>query len=170
MSTIFNLNHLELKAMRQALGLTVAEASSISSIDVSKRYFNYLESGEREIKEDIAETFYELSIQYHLVLTSLKRDIQEHCKEKKPVLPFFHSFELFVSKTGNQKKHFWKIYQAVIGHLLLEGTLTTLDDEKTIPVEFSLWHWLKGNYPSKIISYEQIIEKIDFKGNLHLDD
>ncbi len=147
MSTIHNLNNLELKAMRQSLGLTVAEASELNSIKVSKRFFQYIESGERTANQDINDVFFNLGSQYHLALSKLTDDINEHCKtSKKPVLPFFHSFELFKEKTGNQYPHFWKIYQSVIGHLLLIGAITTLDDNAEIPKNFSIWWWLDGKY------------------------
>ena len=147
MSTIHNLNNLELKAMRQSLGLTVAEASELNGIEVSKRFFQYLENGERTANQDVNDVFFNLASQYHLALTKLTDDITEHCKtNKKPVLPFFHSFELFKEKTGNQYQHFWKIYQSVIGHLLLVGAITTLDDDAEIPKNFSIWWWLDGKY------------------------
>lgn len=101
MSTIHNLNNLELKAMRQSLGLTVAEASELNGVEVSKRFFQYLESGERTANRDINDVFFNLGSQYQLALAKLTDDINEHCKtSKKPVLPFFHSFELFKEKTG----------------------------------------------------------------------
>lgn len=39
------MNNLQLKAARQGLGLTVAEAAELPNIDVKKRVFKYWESG-----------------------------------------------------------------------------------------------------------------------------
>ena len=163
MSSIKNLNHLELKAMRQSLGLTVAEASDLKGVQVSKRFFNYLEAGDYVIKPDVADTFFNLSAQYQLALHCLTRDIaaykEKHypqtdnadeyflaIKDKTLVLPFFHKFELFEEKTGNELPHFWKIYQSIVGHLLLIGEITTLDDNAEIPLDFSIWQWLEMKY------------------------
>lgn len=154
MSTIHNLNNLELKAMRQSLGLTVTEASELKDIEVSKRFFQYLESGERTINQDINNVFYNLATQYDLALYCLTRDIDEYkqknypaTKNKTLALPLFHSFELWKEKTGNQYQYFWKIYQAIIGHLLLIGKLTALDDDDIeIPEYFSIWNWIHLKY------------------------
>lgn len=162
MSTIQNLNDLELKAVRQSLGLTIAEASDLQRIDVSKHFFQYL-TGERTNNHYLFDS---LSVQYHLVFTNLSEDVDLYNKQRLPKtktddldeyfkqlrstpklkLPFFQSFELWQEKTGNDLPHFWKIYQAVVGHLLLFGKLTELDDSADIPPQFSIWFWIDGKY------------------------
>lgn len=164
MSTTHNLNNLELKAMRLSLGLTIADACDLQSIYITKRFFRYLESGERTINKDINDLFDVLSAQYHLALTNLSDDIDSYNNERHPKtddadeyfkqlkstpklkLPFFQSFELWKEKTGNDLPHFWKIYQAVIGHLLLIDKLTELDDGADIPAQFSIWFWINGKH------------------------
>lgn len=151
------MNYFELKAMRQSLGLTVAEATGLQGIEMEKRNFQYLEAGKVKVKNDIQDIFFNLGSQYHLCLTLLLRDLPDMQPDpddydpaksypKKPALPFFHNFELWQEKTGNNARHMWKIYQAVVGHLLLVGKLTRLDDAAAIPPNFEVWCWISGKY------------------------
>lgn len=163
------INHLKLKAMRQALGLTVAEACefvpNLQGEPVSKRYFQYLEAGEQRISDDIDLIFYTKASHYTLLLEKLTSDIERWHKDnprptsddadeyfeqmkavKKLALPFFYSFDDFAQCTGNQSRAYWKIWQSVIGHLVLTGKLHQLDDDAKIPDDFGCWAWLKGNY------------------------
>lgn len=163
------INHLKLKAMRQSLGLTVAEACelvpNLKGEPVSKRFFQYLEAGERPISDEIDGVFYGLATQYTLLLELLNRDIEQFHKDnprpqtdnadeyfekmksvKKLVLPFFHSFDDFATATGNKSPAYWKIWQAVVGHLVLVGKLNHLDDNVQIPADYQCMRWLHGKY------------------------
>lgn len=163
------INHLKLKAMRQSLGLTVAEACEFvpnaQGEPISKRFFQYLENGERPISDDIDLTFFTKASHYTLLLEKLTSDIEnwhkahprptsddadeyfeQIRKAKKLALPFFHSFDDFPVRTGNQSRAYWKTWQSVIGHLVLIGKLNHLDDNAQIPDDFGCWAWLKGNY------------------------
>lgn len=163
------MNHLQLKAQRQALGLTVAEACELvknkDGQPISKRFWRYLEQGKYKISEDVNIAIFTLSSHYTLLLDKLTDDISKfHQSNPKPatddadeyfeqlktvkklVLPFWHSFEQFVADTGNQSQAYWKIWQAVVGHLMLIGKLNYLDDDAKIPDDFGAWRWLKGDY------------------------
>lgn len=149
------MNNLLLKATRQGLGLTVAEASELPPINVQKRTFQYFEAGERAIPEYVDLTFFTMSSHYKLVLDKMLIDIEkatiypsddEIKPTIKPVLPFFHTFELFQIATECPNIVYWRIYQSVISHLVLIGKITKLDDSKKIPAEWSIWRWLSGAY------------------------
>lgn len=158
------MNNLNLKAMRQSLGLTVAEASELiisprTQSPVSKRTLQRYEAGSELVPSDVDILFFNLGSQYQLALDLLEQDIKEVTIRNeaddtkpstvKPVLPFFHTFEAWQEKTGNNLVHFWKIYQSVIGHLILVGKLAKLDDNANIPKNFSICRWIELKYDSK---------------------
>lgn len=163
------MNHLKLKAQRQSLGLTVAEACELvknkDGKPLSKRFWQYLEQGERTITDDIEIAIFTHASHYTLLLDKLTADIDQFNQHnpkpitddadeyfdklksvKKLALPFWHSFEQFATDTGNQSQAYWKIWQAVVGHLLLIGKITELDDSADIPPEFSIWFWINEKY------------------------
>ena len=101
------MNHLQLKARRQALGLTVAEACELvknkDGQPMSKRMWQYYEQGERSIPEDVDIAIFGLASHYTLLLDRLTADTIKLKQDntESPVLPFWHSFEQFKADTGN---------------------------------------------------------------------
>ncbi|WP_131667402.1 DUF1870 family protein [Psychrobacter pygoscelis] len=163
--SILKLTPPELKAMRQGLGLTVAEAAELKAINVSKRAFQYWEAGDRPIPDDVSQTFYAIACQYHAIVKVLNEDIArfkeqnplpdtddaneyfEQIKQvKKLVLPFYTSFVDFVEATGNSHVIHWRLWQSAISHLFLIGKLNDLDDNVSVPNDFKAWSWLNGDY------------------------
>lgn len=150
------MNNLELKAIRQGLGLTVAEASELPAVNVTKRSFQRWEAGDVPVPDDIDLTFFSMSSHYTLVLDKMMADIDKatiynHDDDTKPScispkLPFFHTFESFQMATECPHVSYWRIYQSVISHLLLIGKITKLDDSAKIPESFGIWKWLRGAY------------------------
>lgn len=149
------MNNLQLKALRQGLGLTVAEAAEFPAINVTKRTFQRWEDGTRSVPNDIEEIFFLMSSHYSLVLEKMLVDVEkatirptdEEIKPTiKPVLPFFHTFESFQMATECPHVAYWRIYQSVISQLLLLGKITKLDDSVNIPENFGIWKWLRGAY------------------------
>lgn len=147
------MNNLQLKAIRQGLGLEVSEAAELCG--VQKRSFNYWEQGERGIPEDVDLLFFQLSSHYTLILEKMIADVEQATIEPsddeikptiKPVLPFFRTFEQFQMATECPHLAYWRIYQAVISQLILIGKITKLDDDAIIPKDFGIWKWLKGGY------------------------
>lgn len=149
------MNNLQLKALRQGLGLTVAEASELPSINVTKRSFQYWEAGKVPVPNDVKDAFFLMSSHYTLVLEKMLTDVEQATIRPtddeikptiKPVLPFFHTFESFQMTTECPHVVYWRIYQSVISQLLLLGKITKLDDNSNIPENFNVWKWLKGAY------------------------
>lgn len=146
------MNHLQLKARRQALGLTVAEACELvknkDGQPMSKRMWQYYEQGKHPVHNDIDIAIFGLASHYTLLLDRLTADTIKLKQDntESPVLPFWHSFEQFKADTGNPSQAHWKIWQAVIGHLMLTGKLNYLDDSAKVPAESGAWQWLKGDY------------------------
>ena len=148
------MNHLELKAQRQSLGLTVAEIAEICN--VTKRSFQYWEAGKVPVPSDVALTVSTMASHYALVLEKMFNDVQkatiyndtDDTKPSRisPILPFYHTFELFSQETECPYVAYWRIYQAVIGQLLLLGKISKLDDTQKIPENLDVWMWLKGHY------------------------
>ncbi len=155
----------ELKAMRQGLGLTVKEAAELAAIDVSKRSFQYWEAGDRSIPDDVSIYFSLFATNYSLLLSKLTNDIavfkaqnplpiaddpdeyfENIAKVKKVTLPFFTTFDSFVSVTSNKHVINWRIWQSVISHLYLMGAIAKLNDQDSVPESFTAWHWLRGDY------------------------
>lgn len=149
------MNNLQLKALRQGLGLTVAEAAELPSIAVTKRSFQYWEAGKVPVPSDVTDTFFLMSSHYTFVLDKMIADVEkatiypnddEIKPTVKPTLPFFHTFEQFQMATECPQIIYWRIYQSVISQLLLLGKITKLDDNTKIPENFGIWKWLKGAY------------------------
>ena len=146
------MNNLRLKAQRQALGLTVAEACELiknkDGQPMSKRMWQYYEQGKHLAHDGVDIAISGLASHYTLLLDRLTADIINFKQNntESPVLPFWHSFEQFKADTGNPSQAHWKIWQAVIGHLMLTGKLNYLDDSAKVPAESGAWQWLKGDY------------------------
>ena len=163
------MNNLQLKAQRQSLGLTVAEACALvknkDGQQMSKRMWQYYEQGKHLVHDGVGLAIFGLASHYTPLLDTLTNDIADFNKDnpkpitddadeyfeqlksvKKLVLPFWHSFEQFKADTGNPSQAHWKIWQAVIGHLMLIGKLNYLDDNAKVPTDFGAWQWLKGDY------------------------
>lgn len=148
------MNYLVLKAQRQSLGLTVAEIAEICG--VSKRSFQYWEAGKVPVPSDVALTVSTMVSHYALVLDKMLVDVKnatvyndtDDTKPSRisPTLPFFHTFESFSQATECPHVAYWRIYQAVIGQLLLLGKISKLDDAQKIPDNWGVWKWLKGCY------------------------
>ena len=63
------------------------------------------------------------------------------------VLPYFMDFEQFKRNTGNESKTYWRIWQAVVGHLAAVGKVLKLNDDILMPDSFTnSKYWLAGGY------------------------
>ncbi|MDP8173146.1 DUF1870 family protein [Pasteurella skyensis] len=124
------LNNIELKAVRQGLGLSVAEACDI--VNVKKRTWQYWEAGRSPVPDDVSETFLKFKKDYIIALDNLLKDITE----THIVLPFYKEFEDFCQKTQNNSIVKWRIYQSVISYLMLTRYEISLDDTAKIPKSF----------------------------------
>lgn len=153
----FKMNYLQLKAQRQGLGLTVAEIADIAK--VTKRSFQYWEAGKVPVPHDVEMLFDAMTSQYNLVLYLLSSDVDSATWRNtdpdnnlnkpmriSPTLPFFHSYELFLEKTGVQNIVYWRIYQSVVSQLILTGKIVRLNDESEIPRNWEIWKWFNGHY------------------------
>lgn len=153
----FKMNYLQLKAQRQGLGLTVAEIADIAK--VTKRSFQYWEAGKVPVPDDVEMLIDVMASQYCLVLGILLSDVElatwrntdpDNNLDKpmriSPTLPFFHSFELFLEKTGIKNIVYWRIYQSAVSQLMLVGKIVRLDDSIEIPENWKIWKWFKGHY------------------------
>lgn len=151
------MNYLQLKAHRQGLGLTVAEAAEIAK--VTKRSFQYWEAGKVPVPSDVDMLINAMASQYSLVLALLSSDVEsatwrntdpDNNPDKpmriSPTLPFFHSFELFSEKTGVLNTVYWRIYQSVVSQLILTGKIVRLDDTAELPENWGIWKWFNGHY------------------------
>ncbi len=148
------MNNLQLKALRQGLGLTVADAADLTG--VTKRSFQRWELGNVPVPNDVDMTFFLMSSHYSLVLEKMLADVErvtiynetDDTKPSRtsPILPFFHTFESFQVATECPHVAYWRIYQSVISQLLLLGKVSKLDDDVKIPENFGIWRWLRGEY------------------------
>ena len=149
------MNNLQLKATRQALGLTVLDASELAG--VTKRSFQRWEDSTNPVPSDVESLFFVMVSHYSMILRQMTEDLDRVTVRQydddtkpnvvfKPALPFFHSYEDFQVKTKCKIISYWRIYQAVIGQLLMSGKVTKLDDSAEIPSDFKIWRWFAGEY------------------------
>lgn len=151
------MNNLQLKALRQGLGLTVADASELAN--VAKRTFQRWEDGTRSVPGDIDLLMDSMASHYSMVLSELSNDVDratwrntdpDNNPDKpmrvSPVLPFFLTFESFQNITKCSSVIYWRIYQSAISQLLLTGKISKLDDSAVIPAGFWIWKWFGGEF------------------------
>lgn len=149
------MNNLQLKALRQGLGLTVADAAEL--VGVTKRSFQYWEDGSRQIPNDLSLHFSIMQSHFSMIFYFMVEDIAKATiyndpdDDTKPMtvtpaMPFFLKFEDFVKATDCQHIVYWRIYQSVTSQLLLAGKISKLNDDAKIPKNFRIWKWFGGNY------------------------
>lgn len=159
MGTLRNLkmNNLQLKALRQGLGLTVADTAELAQ--VTKRSFQYWEAGKVPVPNDVVMLMNTMASHYDVVLKKMLEDVEQATWRNtdpdnntdkpmriSPTLPFYHSFESFQVSTECKNVAYWRIYQSAISQLLLLGKISKLDDSTKIPENWGIWKWLKGHY------------------------
>lgn len=152
---LVKMNHLELKATRQAIGLTVAEVAELFSI--SKRYWQYMEAGKYTVKADIVSKLEEFVQIRANIMFMLERDIRaikaagynediEKHRVIKVSAPFFAKFEDFNKiATYENAVVFWRAYQSTISQLYIAGLISSLDDNAEIP-SLSAKKYIAGDY------------------------
>lgn len=167
---------LQLIAQRRALGLNMSELADLPAIKQSKQVIADYESGRRQPAQSYIESMYFISTHYNLLLKLINRDIDrfniahplpatdnadEYFELMKSVerltLPYFHDFDNFVATTGNNSKNYWRIWQAVIGHLLLSSQLIRVNDQdfSSLTGFGDTQFWLDGGYDVKDLEEDE---------------
>lgn len=156
---------LRLIAQRRALGLNMTELAELPNVEQSNKVIADYESGRRKPAQSYLDSMRMLSSNYDFLLKLLLRDIDayyfkypladtdntdEYIKRMQSVshlmLPYYASFDQFVHCTGHSNKTFWRIWQAVVGHLALTAKVLCINDNVTIPESLSeTRHWLNIN-------------------------
>jgi len=158
---------LKLIAQRRALGLNMSELAALPSISQSKQTIADYESGRRSPAASYIDSMELISSHYRLLLRLITNDITRFntahplpitsdLKEYEELLanteqlniPFFRDFKRFVEVTSNTDRSYWRVWQAVIGHLLLEGVLNRTDDYNLSSLSGfgDTQYWLDGGY------------------------
>lgn len=140
---------LKLIAMRRALGLNASELAELPAVQLNKRTIATYERFERAPSQDYVESMHGLSTFYQLLLSNLNADITLHKLQagSKLVLPYFKDFADFERVTGNDCQTYWRIWQAVVGHLVMTGVIDSINDNAPIPAGFKhSKFWLDKHY------------------------
>lgn len=137
-------------AQRRALGLNMTELAELPNISQDKRVIADYERERRKPASSYTKSMEELSIQYMILLKILQNDISMwHWNNPKPDklrLPHFAEFDDFKVKTHNNNLAFWRIWQAVLSHLAINGQVL-VSEEADIPPKMTATHdWLAGKY------------------------
>lgn len=146
-----SINNLELKAQRLSLGLSISDACEyVKNTDcypISYRMWKYYEDGKYDIHNTVDRFIFLCSLNYTVLLNNTIADIDKFKKvNDKLSLPFWDDFEQFKLDTGNSSYLKWKIWHAVIGHLMLTAKLHCLDDNSKVPDDFVFWIWLNVEF------------------------
>lgn len=167
---MFKLSAVELKAIRLSLGITVAEASE--ECGVNKRTFQYYESGDRNIPNDVVQTFEHYASVYSNVSIFMQDgfnawnelhpipisdDADEYARlikqQPKLTLPYFKTLDDFTKATGNPYVFSMRIYNSVVAHYFSVGKIKYLTESAVIPKEFKgVWLWLEGGLDDEIVA------------------
>lgn len=161
---------LPLIAKRHALGLNITELAELPNIEQDKRVIANYERGDRKPARSYNESMYIISLHYSLLLKLLNQDIDafniahplpvtddtsEYIELLKTTerltLPYFKDFELFTATTSNTSQTSWRVWQAVVSHLVMIGKVTRLDDhDLSSLIGFgNTQYWLDGGYNTK---------------------
>lgn len=113
------MNNLELQAARKLLMLDVTEAAE-EIAGVSPRSWQYWESGQRTIPEDVINEMYALlSIRTDKI--DQLTDLLEKTTDGQLLLKYYLSFEQYQDKHPDAKKMQWRIEQSVAALYFTEG-------------------------------------------------
>lgn len=145
------INHsLALAAQRHALGLSCADVAALPHVKQDRKVISAYERMSRTPSHTYIDAMHVTACHYRLLLKLLTQDLELHTRyhDKPPVLPFFREFSDFVETTGNHSKLYWRVWQSVLGHLVLTGSVNLLDDDTMgnlahVP---SAVYWLDGGY------------------------
>jgi|GEM_PF-4639794 len=139
---------LKLIAMRRALGLNASELAELPAVQLNKRTIATYERFERLPAQSYIESMHGLSVFYQLLLSNLNADITLHkLQAGKPELPYFKEFADFERVTGNDCQTYWRLWQAVIGHLVMTGAIDSINDDAPLPASFKQSKfWLDKGY------------------------
>lgn len=135
-------------AKRKGLGLNVTELAEVELVSQSNRTIANYERRAYPISSSYAESLDTLSMYYKELLTMLERDIEDYNRlviEHKPplVLPYYEGLADFqeVFNKGTVTK--WRLWQSVLGHLLLTNKISGINDSLEIPHTFiNTKNWL----------------------------
>lgn len=139
---------LLLIAQRHALGLNASELADLPAINQNHRTIANYERGDRNPSLDYIESMRELGVLYYRLQASITTDIALQKRQAgTPILPYFVDFDDFERTTSNDDKTYWRVWQSVVGHLVLIGDIDSLNDDAPIPASFrQTWFWLNMGY------------------------
>lgn len=147
-------------AIRQAMGLNMTELAELPAIPQSNRVISNYERGVRPPSTAFAASMNEIARHYRLLLSILLFELQNinllrfyvdsaDQPAPKPILPYFDTFEDFVANTGNESPSYWRVWQAVLNHLVITNIIDVSNDfdEHKIPPSFeNTFLWLNNHY------------------------
>ena len=143
-----NKTTLLLIAQRHALGLNASELADLPTINQTHRTVANYERGDRNPSSNYIESMREISVLYYHLQASITTDIGLQKRQTStPTLPYFVDFNDFERITGNNCKTYWRVWQSVIGHIVLIGDIDNLGDDASVPASFKqTWYWLGRGY------------------------
>lgn len=143
---------LRLTCQRRALGLNMTELAELPVVEQSNKVIADYESGRRKPAQSYLDAMRMLTSNYDFLLKLLLREIDayyfkyplpltnntdDYIERMQSVdhlmLPYYKSFDLFVHRTGHSNKAYWRIWQAVVGHLALTAKVLCINDNVAIP-------------------------------------
>lgn len=128
---------LRLIAQRRALGVNMTELADMPAVSQDKRVIADYERGRRKPAQSYIDSIQGLSAFYQLLLSTLSNDIKAHrLLSSDLMLPYFSEIADFERVTGNDCETYWRLWQAVVGHLALTGDIISLNDDAPIPASF----------------------------------
>ena len=113
------MNNHDLKAMRIALGISLDEAASLPAINVTRRTFQYYESGERAFKRNVEHTFESLAFMHKITVEKLIASIRNNYPDT-PKLPIYEMFEDFSREIKCENRAHWYVYRSASRELVLK--------------------------------------------------
>jgi hypothetical protein len=123
------LNNVELQAVRKLLMLDVAEAAECVG-NVSVRSWQYWESGERTIPDDVEMEMYGLLALRNEAIDGIISNDEDELPQR-----WYHTFEEFLVDYPASTKAWWRVHQSVVSYLFCEGgeieLVTTIDCDKS---------------------------------------
>ena len=138
------INRFELQAIRKLLMLDVSEAAQEIG-NVSLRSWQYWESGERPIPNDVNEEMYAMVSMRNEAISDIIEAKQDDDPQK-----WYPTFEQFLSDYPNSRKLWWRLHQSVVSFLFCEGGDIELSEDIEVDKESAIYKFFARTRPQDI--------------------
>lgn len=150
-----SLNNYELQAVRRLLCLDVSEAAQLIG-KVSKRTWQYWESGRSKVPEDVETEMYTLVSQRNQIIDFFTKEVGIY--SDFGVIRWYHTYEDFLSDYPKSNKILWRLHQSVCAFFFTEGGEVSLDANIELDKNGYIYRWFSVENENPTDEQPQVME------------